>query len=59
MGGIGFAGSVGAILSTTLAGFVADRLGAEAAFLGLGLVGLAGTVLVRLAMPETKPAAES
>jgi len=54
MGGIGFAGTIGAILSTTVAGWVADRLSTEAAFLGLGLVGLAGTALVWLAMPETK-----
>ncbi len=56
LGVIGFGMGVGGTLSTTAAGWVADRLGDPAAFLGLAGVGLAATLLVWGAMPETRPA---
>ncbi len=58
MGIIGVAVSIGASLSTTLAGWLADSFGDEAAFVGLALAGLAGTLLVGISMEETRlPAA--
>jgi MFS family permease len=56
IGSLGFAGGVGATLSTTLAGVVTDRLGAPAAFVGLAAVGLVGWLAILFAMPETRPA---
>lgn len=58
LSGLSFPIAVGATLSTTLAGLVADHLGTMAAFLGLGLVGCLGTALLWLAMPETRPPPE-
>jgi len=55
LGFIGFAVGVGATFSTTVAGWVADKLGDPAAFVALALVGLTATLLVWLAMPETRP----
>jgi len=46
---------LGGTMSTTLAGLAADFLGEAAAFLLLALAGLAGTAMVWLLMPETKP----
>ena len=46
---------IGATLSTTVAGWIADRYGDPAAFVTLALAGLAGVALVWLAMPETRP----
>ena len=40
-------------MSTTLAGWMSDRLGSSVAFLGLGCIGAAGLVLTLLLMPET------
>ena len=40
-------------LSTTLAGWLADKAGDPVAFLGLAVAGVVGTALVWLAMPET------
>jgi MFS family permease len=57
LGFIGAAIGIGGTLSTTLAGWIADRFGDPAAFLGLAAVGGAATLLVWGAMPETKPAA--
>jgi MFS family permease len=59
MNSIGLAGSIGATISTTVAGVVADRLGIPAALLGLALVGGAATVLLWLALPETRPASRA
>ena len=56
LGFIGLAIGIGATVSTTLAGWVGDSYGDQAAFLGLALVGLVATLLVALAMPETRPA---
>ena len=44
---------IGASLSTTLAGWMSDRLGSSMAFLGLACIGTMGLVLVWLLMPET------
>jgi MFS family permease len=59
IGSFGLSAGLGATFSTTVAGWVADRMGAEVAFLGLALVGGMATVLVALAMPETQPRAEA
>ena len=56
IGSLGLAASFGATLSTTLAGWIADRFGAPAAFLALAAAGAAALLLVALAMPETRPA---
>ncbi|HET6609850.1 MAG TPA: MFS transporter [Rhodopila sp.] len=55
IGSLGLASSLGAIFSTTMAGFVAERFGDPAAFLCLGAAGAAGLVLLAIAMPETRP----
>ena len=55
LGFVGFAMGIGATLSTTIAGWIADRYGDPAAFVTLALAGLAGLALVWLAMPETRP----
>lgn len=44
----------GAALSTVVAGWIADQAGESIAFIGLAAAGLAGTLLVWLAMPETR-----
>ncbi len=56
LGSLGVAVAVGATISTTFAGVVADALGDRMAFMGLALAGLAGTLLLWLAMPETRVA---
>jgi predicted MFS family arabinose efflux permease len=56
---IGVAVSIGATISTTLGGLVADRFGISAALLGLAAIGAAATLLVWLALPETRPAPRS
>jgi MFS family permease len=55
MGVLGLAMFLGAALSTTLGGWIADIGGVELAFVLLSLIGLLGTLLVWLAMPETRP----
>lgn len=55
MGAIGFAGGIGAAVSTTLAGAIADGWGVPAAFLALAAAGTAAVLLVWAAMPETGP----
>jgi MFS family permease len=57
LGFIGLAMGIGATISTTLAGWVGDSFGDRAAFVGLAAVGLAGTLLVGFALPETRPPA--
>jgi MFS family permease len=52
---LGLAAGLGATASTTVAGWVADTLGAPAAFFGLALVGLAALATVWRMMPETRP----
>ncbi|GLS45240.1 MFS transporter [Methylobacterium brachythecii] len=54
LGAVGTAMGLGAALSTSLGGYMADRLGSQSAFLGLAIVGALGTVLVALLMPETR-----
>jgi MFS family permease len=53
---IGLATSIGATISTTLAGLVADRFGISAALVSLAGAGFAATLLIWLALPETRPA---
>jgi MFS family permease len=55
LGFVGFAIGIGATLSTPAAGWLADHLGTRTAFAGLAVVGIAATLLVLLAMPETRP----
>jgi len=55
LGFVGVAIGVGGTLSTTLAGWIADRHGDGAAFAALALIGLAATLLVWRALPETGP----
>jgi MFS family permease len=54
LGFVGLAIGVGAVVSTTLAGWIGDRLGDQAAFLALASIGLLATLLVWRAMPETR-----
>jgi MFS family permease len=54
MGGIGLAVFVGATLSTTLAGSLADAYGFRFAFIGLAAAGGLGTLMVWFTMPETR-----
>ncbi|MGH6996492.1 MAG: MFS transporter, partial [Stellaceae bacterium] len=56
LGTVGAAAAIGAAISTTLAGYVNDRLGSTVAFLGLAGVALLGVVLMVLFMPETRSA---
>jgi MFS family permease len=59
LGLLGLAVGIGATVSTTLAGFAADLLGQTAAFLVLAAAGLVAFLLVRFALPETRPASEA
>jgi MFS family permease len=54
MGVLGLALFLGAALSTTLGGWFADLFGVQLAFAALGLIGLVATLVVWLAMPETR-----
>jgi MFS family permease len=54
---VGTAVGIGASLSTTLAGYLSDYLGSDAAFLGLAALGCAGLILVWASLPETRPKA--
>jgi MFS family permease len=56
MGILGLALYLGAAVSTTLSGGIADDAGMQTAFLVLAAIGLLGFVVVWLAMPETRPA---
>lgn len=55
MNSLGLAANIGATFSTTLGGLVADQLGIPAALVGLSLFGVAATLLVWKALPETRP----
>jgi len=55
MGVLGLGVAAGAALSTSLAGWMADAVGMQAAFFGLAFAGLAGTLMVWAAMPDTTP----
>ena len=50
---LGLAVSLGAALSTTMGGWIADTAGVPIAFVALALVGVVGTLFVWLIMPET------
>jgi MFS family permease len=54
-GVVGTGVGIGAALSTTFAGYLADRHGIQVAFFGLATVAFFGFLLVALAMPETRP----
>jgi MFS family permease len=55
MGLLGLAIYLGAALSTTLGGWVADDTSTRLAFGALALAGLLGTLAIWWAMPETRP----
>lgn len=57
-GAVMTAQSIGAALSTTLAGFVVVGAGYGAAFISLGLVAAIGAVICLLALPETRHGAQ-
>jgi MFS family permease len=59
LGVLGVAISVGASLSTLLAGLIAAAFGGTAAFLGLALFGLLGVLLLWIGLPETRPPDDS
>ena len=59
LGTIGLAIGIGATMSTSLAGSIADRWGEPTAFVGLAAAGLAATILAWGAMPETKDRGQS
>jgi predicted MFS family arabinose efflux permease len=55
LGLLGVAVSLGASLSTSLAGLLATTFGDRSAFLGLALAGACGVLLLLVGMPETRP----
>lgn len=57
-GVIGMSVGLAAAISTSAAGYVADRFGEHAAFLSLASTAAFGFLTVALVMPETKPADE-
>jgi len=59
LGLVGFAIGIGATVSTTVAGVLADHIGEPLTLLGLGVTALASAVFAWLVMPETRSAAES
>jgi MFS family permease len=56
VGIFGLAVGIGATISTSLAGWIADAAGDRMAFAALAAIGLAGVALLAVAMPETAPA---
>lgn len=54
IGFFGLAAGIGATLSTSVAGFAADRFGSSAAFFGLAAIGALAVLTVWKAMPETR-----
>ena len=55
---VGTASGIGASISTTLTGLVAERLGPSAAFLCIAAIASLGTLMIWFLMPETKPPTE-
>ena len=55
---VGTASGIGASISTTLSGLVAERLGPSAAFLCIAATALLGTLMIWFLMPETRPQTE-
>ena len=55
-GAVATAQAFGGVVSTTLAGVVAARVGYDAAFLTLSAIALVGAALFWFAMPETRSA---
>ncbi|HEX7683860.1 MAG TPA: MFS transporter [Trinickia sp.] len=59
IGLFGLTAGIGATLSTLAAGFVADRFGNTASFMGLAAAGALAVLLVWAALPETRDAGEA
>jgi MFS family permease len=55
LGFVGFGVGIGGTLSTPAAGWLADHFSTRIAFFALAAVGIAATLLVAFAMPETRP----
>ena len=55
IGSLGLAASLGATLSTIMAGWIADHVSPQAAFLALAAAGAASVLLIWIDMPETRP----
>jgi MFS family permease len=55
LGFVGFGVGIGGTLSTPAAGWLADHFSTRIAFFALAGVGMAATLLVAFAMPETRP----
>jgi MFS family permease len=55
---VGTASAIGASISTTLSGLVAERLGSSGAFWCISATALLGTLVILFLMPETKPPTE-
>ncbi|HJS85959.1 MAG TPA: MFS transporter [Acetobacteraceae bacterium] len=55
VGIFGLATGIGATISTSLAGWIADAMGEQVAFAALAGIGMAGVAFLALAMPETAP----
>jgi MFS family permease len=54
---VGALSGIGAALSTSISGLVAERVGQMAGFLGVSMVGLIAIVIVWVFVPETRPSA--
>ena len=54
MGMVALVGGIGAVLGNPLAGWLADRLGENVAFVGLAAAGLAAFLVIARWMPETR-----
>ena len=59
IGSFGLAAGLGATVSTSIAGWAADRFGAEMTFLALAFAGALAVLVLAVAMPETRPVAEA
>ena len=55
---VGTASGIGASISTTLSGLVAERLGTSVAFSFIAATASLGTLMIWFLMPETKPTSE-